>query len=65
MKPIVRRGLGLLVIVICCLVWILSSGMSDKQRRARTCQGKGTLDVLVTDSLERRHPRRHRIVAGQ
>ena len=28
--------------------------MSVRTRRARTCQGKGTLDVLVADSLERR-----------
>lgn len=53
MKPIARRGLGLLLIACCCAVWILSTSMSERQRRARTCQGKGTLDVLVTDSLER------------
>ena len=54
MKPIARRGLGLLLVVCCCLVWILSSSLSRQQRRGRTCQGKGTLEVLVTDSLERR-----------
>ena len=54
MKPIARRGLGLLVIVCCFLVWMLSSSLSERQRRAKTCQGKGTLVVQVTDSLERR-----------
>lgn len=54
MKPIYRRGLGLLLIVSCCLVWMLSTSMAKRQRRARTCQGKGTLEVIVTDSLERR-----------
>ena len=54
MKPIFRRGLGLLVILSCCLVWVLSTSMARKQRRSRTCQGKGKLEVLVTDSLERR-----------
>ena len=56
MKPIARRGLGLLVIICCCLVWLLSSSLSERQRRAKTCQGKGTLDVLVTDSLENTGP---------
>ena len=54
MKPIVRRGLCLLVILCCAAVWMLTSGMSQRQRRGITCQGKGTLDVTVTDSLERR-----------
>lgn len=54
MKPIFRRGLGLLVIVFFAAVWLLTAGMSARQRRALTCQGKGTLDVVVTDSLERR-----------
>lgn len=54
MKPIFRRGLGLLVIVLFCAVWMLSSSMAGRQRRAKTCQGKGTLQVIVTDSLERR-----------
>ena len=53
MKPIARRGLGLLLIVCCCTVWTLSTSMSRKHRRATTCQGKGTLEVIVTDSLER------------
>ena len=54
MMPIVRRGLGLLLIVTCAAVWVVSTGMSRKQLRTRTCQGKGKLDVTVTDSLERR-----------
>ncbi len=54
MKPIVRRGLGLLLVICCCLLWMLSTGMSRRQLRTRTCQGKGTLEVIITDSLERR-----------
>ena len=54
MKPIVRRGLGLLLLLVCCALWVLTAGMSRRQLRARTCQGKGTLDVIVTDSLERK-----------
>lgn len=54
MKPIARRGLGLLLVVTCVLVWMLTSSMSRRDLRSRTCQGKGTLDVLVLDSLERR-----------
>ena len=54
MKPIMRRGLGLLVIVCTALVWTVSTGLARKQLRTRTCQGKGNLDVTVTDSLERR-----------
>ena len=56
MKPIARKGLGLLLVVTCFLVWMLTSSMSRKVLRGRTCQGKGTLDVLVVDSLERRLP---------
>ena len=54
MKPIFRRGLGLLVILAFGFIWLLSASMSERQRRTRTCQGKGTLDVVVTDSLERK-----------
>ena len=53
MKPIFRRGLGLLVIAGCVTVWIVTSGMSARTLRQRTCQGKGSLDVTITDSLER------------
>ena len=53
MKPIVRRGLGLLLILCCVALWLLTSGMSARQLRTRTCQGKGTLDVSVCDSLDR------------
>ena len=53
MKPIARRGLGLLLILGCAALWSVTTGMAVRQRLARTCQGKGTLDVTVTDSLER------------
>ena len=53
MKPFFRRGLGLLVIAGCVTVWIVTSGMSARTLRQRTCQGKGSLDVTITDSLER------------
>ncbi len=58
MKPIVRRGLGLFLILLCALVWSLTSGMSARKLRGRTCQGGGQLDVVVTDSLERNFVRR-------
>ena len=48
MIPIARRGLGLLLVASCFLTWMLTSSMSRKELRGRTCQGKGTLDVLVT-----------------
>ena len=54
MKPIVRRGLGLLLLIACTTVWIVSSGMSRRALSVRTCKGKETLDVRVKDSLERR-----------
>ena len=54
MKPIVRRGLGLLLILACAAVWVVSSGMARKALRVRTCKGKETLEVTVKDSLERR-----------
>lgn len=54
MKPIVRRGLGLLLIIACAAVWIVSSGMSRRTLAVRTCTGKETLDVRVKDSLERK-----------
>ena len=54
MKPIARRGLGLLLILSCAAVWLLTSSLSQRQRHGRTCQGKGSLDVVVSDSLERR-----------
>ena len=53
MKPIFRRALGLLLVVGCAAVWVVSSSMSLRERRQRTCQGKGSLDVTITDSLER------------
>jgi len=54
MKPIARRGLGLLLILTCAVLWMVTTSMSRRQLRSRTCQGKGKLDVTVTDSLERR-----------
>ena len=53
MKPIVRRGLGLLLVVACLILWSYTLRMSRSALRTRTCQGKGTLDVIVTDSLQR------------
>ncbi|MBP3202611.1 MAG: hypothetical protein J6M31_03270 [Bacteroidales bacterium] len=53
MKPILRRGLGLLTVIAFTGIWMLSSSMGEKVRRERTCQGKGSLEVIVTDSLER------------
>ncbi len=53
MKPIVRRGLGLLLTLACMILWSLTLRMSRSALRTRTCQGKGTLDVIVTDSLQR------------
>lgn len=53
MKPIVRRGLGLLVILSFSIAGLISSKMGEKQRRGRTCQGKANLEVVVSDSLER------------
>jgi len=54
MKPIVRRGLGLLLLLAFVAIWIVSSGMAKKSLRVRTCTGKGKLEVIVKDSLERR-----------
>ena len=54
MKAIYRHSLGLLLMVACAAVWVLSTGMAKRQLRTRTCQGKGKLQVTVTDSRERR-----------
>lgn len=54
MKPKVRHSLGLLLLAACAAVLVLSSGMARRELRSRTCQGKGKLQVTVTDSLERR-----------
>ena len=53
MKPIVRRGLGLLLVIACVILWSFTLRMSRRELRTRTCQGKGTLEVIVTDSVER------------
>ena len=53
MKPIVRRGLELLLIVACIALWSVTLSMSRRQLGARTCQGKGTLEVIVLDSAQR------------
>lgn len=54
MKPIFRRGLGLLLIAFCVALLVISTSMSVRERRGRTCQGRDDLEVIVTDSLERR-----------
>lgn len=54
MKPIIRHSLGLLLLAACTAVWVLTTGMARRELRTRTCQGKGKLQVTVTDSLERR-----------
>lgn len=51
MKPIVRRGLGLLTILICLAVWMFTTRMADRQRRTRTCQSG--IQVTVLDSAQR------------
>ena len=53
MKPLYRKILGALVLVAGCAVWLLSSSLSVRSRRTRTCTGKETLDVRVLDSAER------------
>lgn len=53
MKPFFRKGLGLVLVVLCAATWVVTTGMSVRERRGRTCQGKGTLDVTIADSLER------------
>ena len=53
MKPFFRKGLGLLLFAGCIAGWVVTSSMSLRERRQRTCQGKGSLDVTITDSLER------------
>lgn len=54
MKLVTQLGLSLVSLLACITVWILSCGLAKLERRSRTCQGKGTLEVIVTDSLERR-----------
>ena len=54
MKPVLRQGLGLLLVGVCAAVWVLTTGMARRELRTRTWQGKGKLQVTVTDSLERR-----------
>lgn len=58
MKPFFRKGLGLLLTIGCIVVWAVTSSMSMQTRRERTCQGKGSLDVTITDSLERQFVRK-------
>ena len=57
MKRIYRHILGLLLVGVCAAVWVLTTGMARRELRTRTCQGKGKLQVTVTDSLERRAAR--------
>ena len=54
MKPVVRYALSLLLVAACAVIWVVTLGMAHRQLRTRTCQGKGRLEVTVTDSLERR-----------
>ena len=54
MKTYVRHILGLLLTAACAAVWVLTTGMARRELLTRTCQGKGKLQVTVTDSLERR-----------
>ena len=54
MKPIVRRGLGLLLIASCVVLLVITTSMSVRERRGRTCQGRADMEVIVSDSLERR-----------
>lgn len=54
MKPLLRLGLGLLTVAACVAIGFVSYGMASRELRTRTCQGKGKLEVTVTDSLERR-----------
>ncbi|MBO4340861.1 MAG: hypothetical protein J5835_05485 [Bacteroidales bacterium] len=54
MKPIVRRGLGLLTVIAFFTIWAVSASMAKKSLRVRTCSGKETLEVTVTDSASRR-----------
>ena len=53
MKPIVRRSLGFLLIRACMILWSITLRMSRSTLRTRTCQGKGTLDVIVTNKRGR------------
>ena len=53
MKPFFRKALGVLLVVNCAAVWVVTSSMSARDLRQRTCQGKGSLDVTIADSLER------------
>ena len=43
----------MLTILLFATLWVVTAGMSSRNLRARTCQGKGMLDMMVTDSLER------------
>ena len=51
MMPIVRRGLGVLTILACAAVWMLTTRMGQRERRTRTCQSG--IQVTVLDSAER------------
>ncbi len=51
MKPIVRRGLGVLTVLACAAVWMLTTRMAAKERRTRTCQSG--IQVTVLDSAQR------------
>lgn len=54
MKPVLRLGLDILIAAAFTAVWVVSAGMARNERRSRTCQGKGALEVTVLDSAQRR-----------
>ena len=51
MKPILRRGLEVLTVVACAAIWIFTTRMGARERRARTCQSG--IQVTMLDSAER------------
>jgi cell division protein FtsQ len=51
MKPIFRRGLEVLTVVACVAIWILTTRMGQRERRARTCQSG--IQVTMLDSAQR------------
>ena len=51
MKPFFRKALGLALVAACTAVWIVTTGMSARNLRARTCQGKGSLDVTTPNNI--------------
>lgn len=50
MTPLAERMLGWVLTLCCAAILVLSLHSAKAQRRTRTCQGKGTLEVTVVDS---------------